>query len=63
MEFAVLRPHAKSPVERLADPMIELEHPQPRRKATGLQVAASPSETTPAPGDNVDADPSEAAVR
>jgi hypothetical protein len=63
MEFAALRPHAKSPVERLADPMIELEHAQPRRKATGLQVASLPSETTPTPGGNVDASLPETAVR
>jgi hypothetical protein len=63
MEFAVLRPHAKSPVERLADPMIEQEQAQPRRKATGLQVAGLPSDTTPAPGDSVDAGLPESAVR
>jgi hypothetical protein len=49
MELAVLRPHAKSPVERLADPMIELEDAQPRRKPTGLQMASRPGETTPDP--------------
>jgi hypothetical protein len=62
MELAVLRPHAKSAVERLADPMIQLEQPQPRRKLAGLQMASLPSEATPAPGDNVEAGLSEAAV-
>src|SRR5262249_14646553 len=62
MELAVLRPHAKSAVERLADPMIQLEQSQPRRKLTGLQVAGLPAETTPAPGNNVDASLPEAAV-
>ena len=38
-EVAALPPHAKSPVERLGDPTIELERAPQRRKPAGVQLA------------------------
>jgi hypothetical protein len=44
VEFVVLQPYSRSPVERLGDPMIRLEQPQPRRKPAGIQMASLPTE-------------------